>query len=133
MALSACYSCTWPSVAALLALPRLGMMMAVCIATFLILSISTVALYRLCLHPLCHVPGPRLAALTNAWYAYQVRNGRMLRLATTLHHKYGPVVRVGPNELWFNNKEAFRAIYSQQAASRLVHLLPSLAKKLTPL
>lgn len=85
------------------------------LSTFLILTLSTVALYRLRLHPLSHVPGPRLAALSNAWYAYQVRNGRMLHLGTTLHHKYGPVVRVGPNELWFNGKDAFRLIYSPTA------------------
>ncbi|KAF4961677.1 hypothetical protein FGADI_40 [Fusarium gaditjirri] len=38
--------------------------------------------------------------------------GRMAYLGRTLHRKYGPVVRVGPNEVWFNSKEAFHAIYS---------------------
>lgn len=91
------------------------MSVVVWFSTFLLLALSTVALYRWRLHPLSHVPGPRLAALSNAWYAYQVRNGRMLHLGTTLHRKYGPVVRVGPNELWFNGKDAFRLIYSPTA------------------
>ncbi|KAF4508220.1 hypothetical protein G6O67_004629 [Ophiocordyceps sinensis] len=29
----------------------------------------------------------------------------------TLHQKYGDAVRVGPNEVWFNSKEAFDQIY----------------------
>lgn len=81
--------------------------------TLIILSLLTVAVYRLYLHPLSCIPGPRLAAVTNCWYAYQVRNGRMLHLGKTLHKQYGPVVRVGPNEVWFNTKDAFRLIYSK--------------------
>ncbi|KAM4066174.1 cytochrome p450 [Hirsutella rhossiliensis] len=30
----------------------------------------------------------------------------------TLHQKYGRVVRVGPNEVWFNSKEAYDQIYN---------------------
>lgn len=72
-----------------------------------------VAVYRLFLHPLSRIPGPRLAAVTNCWLAYNVRNGHMLQLGKTLHAQYGPAVRVGPNEVWFNTKDAFRLIYSE--------------------
>lgn len=72
-----------------------------------------VAIYRLYLHPLSRIPGPRLAAITNCWLAYHVRNGHMLQLGKTLHTKYGPAVRIGPNEVWFNTKDAFRLIYSK--------------------
>jgi hypothetical protein len=72
-----------------------------------------VAVYRLFFHPLSRIPGPRLAAVTNGWLAYNVRNGRMLQLGKTLHADYGPAVRVGPNEVWFNTKDAFRLIYSK--------------------
>ncbi|KAG9502499.1 hypothetical protein J7337_005327 [Fusarium musae] len=44
--------------------------------------------------------------------------GRMAYLGKTLHGKYGPVVRVGPNEVWFNSKEAFHAIYMATALSK---------------
>lgn len=88
---------------------------ATSLAVFTLISVSlfTFVVYRLYLHPLSRIPGPRLAAVTNCWYAYQVRNGRMLSLGKTLHKQYGPVVRVGPNEVWFNTKDAFRLIYSK--------------------
>lgn len=75
-----------------------------------------VVVYRLFLHPLSRIPGPRLAAVTNCWLAYHVRNGRMLQLGKTLHAEYGPAVRVGPDEVWFNTKDAFRLIYSKLPA-----------------
>ncbi|KAL7923758.1 cytochrome P450 [Trichoderma austrokoningii] len=78
----------------------------------LLLSITSIALYRLFLHPLARVPGPKIAAVSNVWHAYHARNGGMFELACTLHQKYGEVVRVGPDELWFNSMEAFDKIYS---------------------
>lgn len=75
-------------------------------------SVTSLVIYRL-FHPLAKVPGPRLAAISNVWYAYHARNGDMLRLGKTLHRKYGHAVRVGPNEIWFDNKEAFAQIYSK--------------------
>jgi hypothetical protein len=45
-----------------------------------------------------------------AWHA---RNGRVRELGKTLHRKYGPAVRVGPNEVWFDSKDAFKTIYSE--------------------
>lgn len=77
----------------------------------LVLLVAAVVAYRLTLHPLSKIPGPKLAAISNIWYAYQARNGHVHLLGKTLHEQYGPVVRVGPNELWFNTKEAFDAIY----------------------
>ena len=79
----------------------------------LILILGLFAVYRLCFHPLSGVPGPRLAGVSNIWHALHARNGRMLHLGKTLHEKYGPVVRVGPNEVWFDSKEAFKSIYSE--------------------
>ncbi|KAL1858113.1 hypothetical protein Daus18300_010114 [Diaporthe australafricana] len=76
-----------------------------------IFFLVAVAVYRLYLHPLSRIPGPRLAAISNCWLAYHVRNGHMLQLGKTLHTKYGPAVRIGPNEVWFNTKDAFRLIY----------------------
>ncbi|QUC16343.1 uncharacterized protein UV8b_00584 [Ustilaginoidea virens] len=75
------------------------------------LIIVTVGLYRVTLHPLARVPGPRLARLSNIWYARQITKGRAVQLGLELHKKYGDVVRVGPNEVWLNSKEAFDQIY----------------------
>ncbi|KAK5654755.1 hypothetical protein OQA88_7080 [Cercophora sp. LCS_1] len=76
-----------------------------------IFTAAAIVLYRLFFHPLSLIPGPRLAAISSIWYAHHVRDGRMLKVATTLHKKYGPAVRVGPNEVWFDSREAFSIIY----------------------
>lgn len=72
----------------------------------------TLCAYNLWLHPLAPVPGPKWAAVSNIWLAYYARNGRLAELGRTLHQQYGEAVRVGPNEVWFNSKAAFKAIYS---------------------
>jgi hypothetical protein len=80
--------------------------------SFVALILGTIV-YRLYFHPLAGIPGPRSAAVSNIWHAYHARNGRMLELGKTLHQKFGPMVRVGPNEVWFDSKEAFSKIYSK--------------------
>ena len=74
---------------------------------------SATCVYNLCLHPLSSVPGPRSAAMSNLWLARHARDGRLAELGRTLHEQYGEAVRVGPNEVWFNSKSAFKAIYSE--------------------
>ncbi|OTB09476.1 hypothetical protein M426DRAFT_18118 [Hypoxylon sp. CI-4A] len=69
-------------------------------------------IYRLYLHPLAKVPGPKLAAITSLWTVYHIRKGHMSVLYTQLHRKYGPAVRVSPNEVSFDSKEAYQAIYT---------------------
>lgn len=79
------------------------------------LSLLGLVIYRSWFHPLAAIPGPRLAALSNIWQAYYARNGCMLGLGKTLHVRYGPIVRVGPNEVWFDSPDAFRSIYGQSS------------------
>ncbi|EGO55966.1 hypothetical protein NEUTE1DRAFT_86724 [Neurospora tetrasperma FGSC 2508] len=100
----------------------------------IVVVILAIAVYRLYLHPLASVPGPRLAALSNIWHAYHARNGRMYLLGKSLHKRYGPVVRVGPNELWFDSKEAFKTIYSRFLLPFISTLLtkPTLSLKFSP-
>ncbi|KAM7223106.1 Cytochrome P450 monooxygenase sdnT [Rhypophila decipiens] len=81
-----------------------------CICAFAV-PLVALAIFRAYFHPLAAIPGPRLAALSNIWQAYHVRNGRMLVLGKTLHAMYGPMVRVGPNEVWLDSADAFRSIY----------------------
>lgn len=78
-----------------------------------VVLVASLAIYRVFFHPLARIPGPRFAAVSNVWLARHARDGRMLELGKCLHQIYGPVVRVGPNELWFDSKEAFRQIYSK--------------------
>jgi len=103
--------------------PCLTLYATVSIVVLLVSSLLAVligiALYRLYWHPLAGVPGPTWAALSNIWQGIHVRNGRARILGKTLHEQYGPVVRVGPNEVWFNSPEAFRKIYCMDSLSSL--------------
>jgi hypothetical protein len=89
-------------------------MLATLVALWLSLTVLCLlftAIYHLLLHPLARIPGPRLAALSNIWQGLYVRKGRTRELGRTLHRTYGPIVRVGPSEVWLNSREAFKQIY----------------------
>jgi hypothetical protein len=60
-----------------------------------------------------HVPGPPLAAFTDGWFFLKSWNGVLTKdLTTELHHKYGPVVRLGPNRVIFSDPAAISTIFS---------------------
>ncbi|EXJ64851.1 hypothetical protein A1O7_01190 [Cladophialophora yegresii CBS 114405] len=70
-------------------------------------------LYRLTLHPLAKFPGPKLAA-ASYWYEYYYdvsKEGRFIWKIMKLHEQYGPVVRINPNELHFNDPDFYEEIY----------------------
>jgi cytochrome P450 len=62
------------------------------------------------LSPLRRIPGPKLYAVTK-WRLARDDWGRRTRTINGLHKQYGPVVRVGPNEVHFNSVSALREIY----------------------
>ncbi|KAI1121324.1 trichodiene oxygenase [Nemania abortiva] len=76
---------------------------------------STLAFYRLFLHPLSHFPGPRLAAISRWYEAYWdvVHNGQYTFKIAELHKQYGPIVRISPYELHINDPEYFDQLYRQ--------------------
>lgn len=71
------------------------------------------SIYRLYFHPLSKYPGPKLAAITGLWYCRHWVGGCWPHVVTELHHKYGDVIRVAPNELVFATAEASRDIYNR--------------------
>ncbi|KAF9077831.1 cytochrome P450 [Rhodocollybia butyracea] len=77
-------------------------------------SLLVLALYRLFFHPLCKYPGPILAALTSWYEAYPniVKGGGLVAELERLHKLHGPVIRVGPNTLHFNYRQAYHDIYT---------------------
>ncbi|KAF9063652.1 cytochrome P450 [Rhodocollybia butyracea] len=79
-----------------------------------LLYIGAVALYRLFFHPLRQYPGPLLAAVTQGYQSYfnVVKVGGLVYQLDKLHKIYGPVVRIGPNTLHFNYREAYHDIYT---------------------
>ncbi|KAH0588957.1 hypothetical protein H2248_004739 [Termitomyces sp. 'cryptogamus'] len=79
-----------------------------------IIYFIALAVYRLFYHPLSKFPGPRLAAITDLYSAYYdlVLDGVLLDHLEHLHRTYGPVVRISPEQLHFNDPDAFNHIYS---------------------
>ncbi|KAI0382376.1 cytochrome P450 [Hypomontagnella monticulosa] len=69
------------------------------------------SIWRLYLHPLAKYPGPRLAAISDAWYAYHSLSGRWPWVIEDALKKYGDVVRIAPNELVFVTPQALADIY----------------------
>jgi len=68
--------------------------------TFTVWSIA-VGIYRVFFHPLAKIPGPKLAGLTYLYrFKYNVLDhGKFYLQIEKLHQKYGPVVRITPNEI----------------------------------
>jgi len=62
-------------------------------------------------HPLYKFPGPPSAAWSNALHSYTFMSGRQPYKLLDLHEKYGPVVRVAPNELSFSSAQSWKDIY----------------------
>ncbi|EPE36373.1 Cytochrome P450 [Glarea lozoyensis ATCC 20868] len=50
-------------------------------------------------HPASKFPGPRIAAISNVWYAYHWITGKYPMAIENAFKKYGDVVRIAPNEL----------------------------------
>uniref|UniRef100_A0A0D2Y3M3 Isotrichodermin C-15 hydroxylase n=1 Tax=Fusarium oxysporum (strain Fo5176) TaxID=660025 RepID=A0A0D2Y3M3_FUSOF len=61
--------------------------------------------------PACKVPGPKLAAVSDIWYALKWTSGRYPFIMEETHRKYGDVVRIAPNELSFATVQAYHDIY----------------------
>ncbi|TVY15213.1 Cytochrome P450 monooxygenase hmp1 [Lachnellula arida] len=81
---------------------------------FLVLTVTTIlatALYRVTLHPLAKVPGPRLWAITRLPYFYNLAIGRLHFRVHELHEEYGLVIRVAPGELTFITESSWSDIY----------------------
>jgi Cytochrome P450 len=57
------------------------------------------------------IPGPKLYAITRLRLALDAWNARSIARVHQLHLKYGPVVRIGPNDVSFNSLSALRIIY----------------------
>ncbi|KAF8656407.1 hypothetical protein AX16_002552 [Volvariella volvacea WC 439] len=79
-----------------------------------LLSAAIVKAYqRLYFHQLSHIPGPKIAITTDLYWIYHelIRDGKRIEVLKRLHEEYGPVVRIGPSEVHFNDPKAFEEIY----------------------
>ncbi|ERT02964.1 uncharacterized protein SPSK_08965 [Sporothrix schenckii 1099-18] len=70
--------------------------------------------YNLYFHPLRHFPGPFLHRATRATYIYRTMCGKMPFDVLPMHDRYGPVVRIAPDQLSFLDVAAWKDIYGRR-------------------
>ncbi|TGJ87668.1 hypothetical protein E0Z10_g1098 [Xylaria hypoxylon] len=61
-------------------------------------------------HRLRHIPGPFLASFSYLWIGYSGYSGKQYEIHKVLGGKYGPLVRIGPNEVSTDDPETIRRI-----------------------
>ncbi|KAF9020120.1 cytochrome P450 [Hymenopellis radicata] len=60
----------------------------------------SICAYRLSpFHPLANIPGPKLSRLTKLYSVYIAYTGQQHIRLKNLHDEFGPIVRIGPNEI----------------------------------
>ncbi|EON67359.1 hypothetical protein W97_06612 [Coniosporium apollinis CBS 100218] len=89
--------------------------------------------YRLYFHPLAKFPGPRLNALSSIPGIYWLLKGRLPFVNHELHKRYGPIVRVSPNELSFASAQAWEDIYGHRQGQKNMHKDPIHVGSVAPL
>jgi hypothetical protein len=77
-------------------------------------------IYRLCLDPLRHIPGPAVARFTELWRTRRYALGGWHLDILDLHDRYGPVVRIAPNEISFVDKDALTKVYGHSTGTKKV-------------
>ncbi|EEU47498.1 uncharacterized protein NECHADRAFT_77981 [Fusarium vanettenii 77-13-4] len=75
---------------------------------------------RLWLSPLAHIPGPKLAALTQYYEFYYdfVLGGQYTFKIIDMHEKYGPIVRINPWEVHVGDPDFFSELYTGPSRRR---------------
>jgi len=76
--------------------------------------------YSVFFHPLRRVPGPFLARFSDLWRNIRYFRGSWLDDVVSLHERYGPVVRIAPNEISFVDGEALKQLYGHGKPSQKV-------------
>ncbi|KAF3004318.1 hypothetical protein E8E13_009274 [Curvularia kusanoi] len=83
----------------------------------LTLYVASKCLYNIFLHPLRSFPGPLSARASILAYHRKVLQGQTHKWVHDLHKRYGPVVRIAPNELSFNEADVWKDVYGHRASS----------------
>jgi cytochrome P450 len=66
--------------------------------------------YNLYFHPLSRIPGPSSWSCSRLPFVWALLRGTIVHDIERLHRKYGPVLRIAPNEVTFASKEAWNDI-----------------------
>ncbi|KAH7915810.1 cytochrome P450 [Hygrophoropsis aurantiaca] len=82
---------------------------------FIVTLLTSISIYRASpWHPLAEYPGPFLCKLTQFWNVWVMWGGKQHVYRLWMHEKYGPIVRIGPNELSIVDKELMPSILGPQ-------------------
>ena len=100
-----------------LALLRLSEALKYSAAAYILYYVSWI-FYTRFFHPLKNYPGPFLASISNWWFWRSVRYGIAENTQLPLHKKYGPVVRITPNQLSLADASALDVIYGTRPGWR---------------
>ncbi|PIG81948.1 cytochrome P450 [Aspergillus arachidicola] len=86
----------------------------------LITYLVLLSIYRLYFHPLSHIPGPKLAAITHGYEFYHniIRGGLFIWELERLHEVYGPIIRINPREVHIKDPDYYDDIYASSARKR---------------
>lgn len=74
-------------------------------------ALSGIYLLKCLLSPLNRIPGPALAKYTSCILKWHELHANRTRYIHGLHLKYGPAVRIAPNEVAFASEGAMKEIY----------------------
>lgn len=84
---------------------------AIGLSTYVVVIYHVVnVIYNLQFHPLSSFPGPLARRASRIPYTLSILNGRLHTDTAALHRKYGPVVRVAPNELAFADPSSWKDV-----------------------
>ncbi|KAF5521032.1 Pisatin demethylase [Colletotrichum aenigma] len=81
------------------------------VTAFALFFYVAAALFNWVRSPLRSIPGPMLTRFTDFWYFIRIKQGNFEKVNISLHEKYGPIVRYGPNRYSINDAEASKTIY----------------------
>ena len=82
------------------------------VALLLLLLLYKYFLFPTFFSPLSKIPNAHFSApILPLWIWTKRRNATGVRTSLALHEKYGPVVRLGPNEISINSAESLRTVY----------------------
>ncbi|CAJ2512852.1 Uu.00g009710.m01.CDS01 [Anthostomella pinea] len=76
------------------------------------------AIYNLHLHPLSKIPGPRLWAISRLPFVWSLLRGTIVHDVEKLHRRYGPVLRIAPDEVTYAREDAWVDIFHPRPGHR---------------
>lgn len=77
---------------------------------FLLCITYVIGVVRATVSPLSRIPGPWYAPFTTLHLNYAFATGKIWKIVENGHQKYGPIMRLGPRQVWISDKDAMKAI-----------------------